>query len=196
MKIILATKNEAKIREINRIFSDLDVEFIGMDNYPGIPKVIEDGKTYHENALKKAKAVYQDTKMPVVSEDSGLEVDALNSDPGIFSARFSGSNASDEENITKLMHLIKNIPEEKRTAQFISVFCLIHNQKVRYFAGEVKGKIITESRGNSGFGYDPVFIPEGYNKTYAELGEDIKNRISHRANAMKKLKKYLLENAI
>ncbi len=192
MKIILATKNKSKIKEMNSIFSDTGIQFVSMDDFLSVPEIKEDGKTYHENAFKKAILVHEKTGLPVVSEDSGLEVDALNRVPGIFSARFAGENASDKENIQKLLRLIKDVPEKRRRARFISVFCIINNEKERFFEGEVRGKIIDTPRGDSGFGYDPVFIPEGYEKTFAELGDAIKNKISHRANAMKKLREYLV----
>ncbi len=191
MKIILATKNKGKIKEINRLFSDLHIEFTGISNDPNLSDIKEDGNTYHENALKKASTTFKKAGLTVVSEDSGLEVDALDRAPGIFSARFAGENATDSENIKKLLNLIKNIPAEKRTARFVSVFCLIENGKETFFEGEVRGSLVDTPRGESGFGYDPIFIPDGYNNTFAELGDNIKNRISHRANAISKLKKYL-----
>jgi len=193
MKILLATKNPGKIREMNRIFSNIGVEFIGLDTLEEVPEVIEDGKTYHENAMKKAMTFYNLASMPTLAEDSGLEVDALNGAPGIFSARFAGENATDKENYEKMLTLLKGMPEEKRTARFVSVLCLIVDATPYFFEGEVRGRILEHPRGESGFGYDPIFVPEEYDLSFAELGADIKNQISHRARAMQKLKDFLKE---
>lgn len=190
-KIILATTNKGKIAEINRVFSGTAIEFIGLDAFPGMPAVVEDGNTFNENAYKKAKAVFEHTGIVSVSEDSGLEVDALNGVPGIYSSRFASETASDRENIEKLVAVLKDVPDDKRTARFVSVFCLYDGREAQYFEGTVKGRLTEEPRGKSGFGYDPLFIPDGYERTFAELGIGIKNRISHRANAVKKLKGFL-----
>jgi len=193
MKILLATKNPGKIREMNRMFSDTGVEFVGLDTLEEVPEVTEDGRTYHENAMKKAMTFYNLASMPTLAEDSGLEVDALNGAPGIFSARFAGENATDRENNEKLLNLLRGIPREKRTGRFVSVLCLIVDGSPYFFEGEVRGSILEHPKGESGFGYDPVFVPEGYDMTFAELGADVKNQISHRARAMNKLKDFLKE---
>ncbi len=193
MKMLLATKNPGKIREMNRIFSNIGVEFIGLDTLEDLPEVMEDGRTYHENAMKKAMTFFNPASMPTLAEDSGLEVDALNGAPGIFSARFAGENATDKENCEKLLTLLRGTPEEKRTARFVSVLCLVVDATPCFFEGEVRGRILEDPRGESGFGYDPIFVPEEYDMSFAELGDDIKNQISHRARAMKKLKDFLKE---
>ncbi len=193
MKILLATKNTGKIKEMNRIFSDSGVEFIGLDTLDHVPDVVEDGRTYHENAMKKAMTCYNAASMPTLAEDSGLEVDALDGAPGIFSARFAGEDATDRENNEKLLSLLRGIPREKRTARFVSVLCLVVDGTPYFFEGEVQGHILDHPRGESGFGYDPLFVPEGYSRTFAELGEEVKNRISHRAEAMRRLKDFLEE---
>ncbi|KJR42864.1 Ham1-like protein [Candidatus Magnetoovum chiemensis] len=190
MKIVLATNNKGKIKEINRLFENTGIIFITLEQ-----KIdpVEDGSTYEENALIKAAAYSASQSLPVCAEDSGLEVDALNKAPGIISARFAGQKATDKDNLDKLLYMMRNIDENKRGARFVSVFCLLENGKKNFFNGFVYGKIALEPKGSSGFGYDPVFIPNGYNeKTFAELGEDIKNSISHRAMAIKALKDYLL----
>ncbi|GMT46777.1 MAG: non-canonical purine NTP pyrophosphatase [bacterium] len=193
MKILLATKNPGKIREMNRIFSNIGVEFIGLDTLEDVPEVMEDGRTYHENAMKKAMTFYNLASMPTLAEDSGLEVDALNSAPGIFSARFAGENATDKENYEKLLSLLKGIPGDKRTARFVSVLCLVVDATPCFFEGEVRGRILEHPEGESGFGYDPIFVPKDYDKSFAELGDATKNQISHRARAMNKLKDFLKE---
>ncbi len=193
MKILLATKNPGKIREMNRIFSNIGIEFIGLDTLKDVPEVMEDGRTYHENAMKKAMTFFNPASMPTLAEDSGLEVDALNGAPGIFSARFADENATDKENCEKLLTLLKGTPEEKRTARFVSVLCLVVDATPCFFEGEARGRILEHPGGESGFGYDPIFVPEEYDMSFAELGDDIKNQISHRARAMKKLKDFLKE---
>ncbi|MBF0487086.1 MAG: RdgB/HAM1 family non-canonical purine NTP pyrophosphatase [Nitrospirae bacterium] len=194
MNLFLATKNQGKVRELNSLFAGTGVEFISAADIMGA--VAEDGDTYYKNAYAKAMAVYEQRPNPVVAEDSGLEVDALDGSPGVFSARFAsdvdGVNSSDEDNINALMDFMQDIPAPNRTARFVSVFCLIMGGKSLFFEGEVVGSITTEPMGGSGFGYDPVFVPAGYDKTFAELGSDVKNRISHRAMAVTKLRDYLL----
>ncbi len=192
MKLILATSNNGKIREINDLFSKTGVDFISLRDCGELPPLVEDGNTFKENAFKKAITVFKATGINVVSEDSGLEVFALNGAPGIFSARFAGEGAGDRENNEKLLNMLKKVPEEERGARFVSLFCLIIDGHASYFEGDVKGRIIHSPAGQSGFGYDPLFVPEGYDKTFAQLGGEIKNRISHRAVALDKLKKFLL----
>ncbi|MGE5893938.1 MAG: RdgB/HAM1 family non-canonical purine NTP pyrophosphatase [bacterium] len=191
-KIILATRNRGKIAEINQLFSGTGVEFVGLDAFPGVPEAIEDGNTFQENALKKAQTVFDHTRIPVLSEDSGLAVDILGGAPGVYSARYASALATDRENIGKLLSDLHGVSPEKRTARFISVFCLYDGRETLYFEGEVQGHLLDVPRGTSGFGYDPLFVPRGYDKTFAELGTEEKNRISHRANAIRKLKGYLL----
>lgn len=190
-QLILATGNKGKIREINALFSDLDIAFIGLDEYPGLPDIVEDGSTFRENALKKAKAVFDHTGIVSVSEDSGLEVDALRGAPGVLSARFASEDATDEDNIKKLLYELEGTPDDSRTARFVSVLCLFDGTGEHYFEGFVAGRIINEPRGVSGFGYDPLFVPDGYDKTFAELGTEIKNAISHRAQSIARLKTFL-----
>jgi XTP/dITP diphosphohydrolase len=178
---------------MNSMFKDTGIQFVGLSILSDIPEVSEDGLTYHENALKKTMTYYNLAKMPTLAEDSGLEVDYLNRAPGIRSSRFAGENATDKENNKKLLALLEGIHGEKRIARFISVLCLVIDEKPHFFEGEVKGHLLTRSRGRSGFGYDPIFVPEGCTKSFAELGVRIKNKISHRAMAMRKLKEFLKE---
>lgn len=191
-KIILSTRNKGKIEEINHLFEGYGIEFVGLDSFPDIPDVVEDGETFRENAYKKACEVYEHVKETALSEDSGLEVDALGGAPGVRSARFASENASDQENITKLIEMLQDIPPKERTARFVSVFCLYDGKETKFFEGYVRGRIKESPSGESGFGYDPLFVPEGYDATFAELGSETKNRISHRAKAIEKLRKHLL----
>jgi XTP/dITP diphosphohydrolase len=195
-KIILATKNKGKVREINALFESegAGVEFAPVDDYIKDMDVEEDGATYRENAYKKAAFVHGRTGLAVVSEDSGLEVKALDWGPGIYSARCAGENASDADNTNKLIAAVSGLSPKERSARYVCVLCLIDGSgRVEYFQGEVRGTVIETPRGFSGFGYDPVFIPEGYDETFAQLGEVLKNSISHRANAIRALKEHLVK---
>ncbi len=193
MKILLATGNKGKIKEMNALFSDMDIEFIGTDTLKETPEVVEDGKTYHDNALKKAMTFYKIALIPTLAEDSGLEVDALHGAPGVYSARIAGEGAPDAEKVRKLLEMMKDVPDERRTARFVSVLCLVLDGKPYFFEGQVRGHITRRPSGRSGFGFDPVFVPEGYKRTFASLGQKTKNRISHRARAIEKLKEFLKE---
>ncbi|MBF0474022.1 MAG: RdgB/HAM1 family non-canonical purine NTP pyrophosphatase [Nitrospirae bacterium] len=196
MKLILATSNKGKVREIGSIFLGTSIEFTGLDTLTNVPEIIEDGITFKDNAYIKAKTIYDFSGADVMSEDSGLCVDYLNGAPGVFSARFAGPAKTDSDNIEKVLTLMKDVPEDKRTAQFRSAFCLIIDGIENFFEGYVKGRIITAPRGSGGFGYDPIFVPDGYSQTFAEIGDDIKNSISHRAMAFEKLKVFLLNKYI
>jgi XTP/dITP diphosphohydrolase len=201
--IILATKNKGKVREINAMFegegvrppASMAIVFAPVDDYIKDMDVEEDGATYRENAYKKAAFVHERTGRAVVSEDSGLEVKALDWGPGIHSARYAGLKASDLDNTKKLIAAISGLPRQERSARYVCVLCLIDKSgRVEYFCGEVQGTVIETPRGVSGFGYDPIFIPEGFKKTFAELGQAVKNSISHRANAIRTMKDKLTAN--
>jgi len=193
-KLLVATKNRGKAKEIKELIGDFFDDVLSLSDFNGNINIIEDGKTFEENALKKAKTVYSLYRLPTLADDSGLEVDALDGRPGVYSARYAGDNATDEEKIKKLLEELKNIPEEKRGAQFVCVLAFIdENGRVYQTKGICRGKIGFEPKGVNGFGYDPIFIPEGYSRTFAELESDEKNRISHRAKAFEKLKKILGE---
>jgi len=200
LKIVIATKNAGKISEIQSIINNSDlknmVETETLLYYPGIPEIVEDGNTFSENAAKKARTVAKFTGHIAVADDSGLEVDALNGAPGVYSARFAGEGATDADNITKLMELLKGTPPEKRGARFVCAIAIATPAgDVSLAEGECSGFIAEEARGTSGFGYDPVFTVPQYEKTFAELGSDIKNRISHRAAALGKLY-HILEEVV
>ncbi len=194
MKLLLATKNPDKIREIKALLKGLDLEFLTLVQVA--PKLIitEKGKTLTANARHKALTALRITKLPSLAEDTGLEVKALACKPGIYSARYAGLNARYEDNVKKLLQAMAHIPSPQRRARFRTVFALaIPGKKVYFFQGTCFGKITAEAKGRMGFGYDPVFVPNGYRKTFAEMKEKTKNRISHRAKALKKVKRFLLK---
>ena len=184
---VLASQNKHKAEEIKQIlgsgFEIKTMDEVGLSDF----EIIEDGNNFEENAAKKAVSVFNKIKMPVIADDSGLCVDFLNGAPGVHTARFAGEKASDSENIDKLLSELKNVSFEKRSAKFVCVIAFIENSadNIKYFKGECSGFILDERRGTSGFGYDPVFYYKEYEKTLAELGEDVKNTMSHRYKALK-----------
>lgn len=188
MKLILATRNQGKVRELTNMLygeasSTQQIEVISLENYPDAPEVIEDGKTYAENAVKKASVIAAYTSHLTLADDAGLEVDALEGAPGIHSKRWAGENATDETRIAKLLEALEGAPN--RRARFIAAIAVVHpNSNPEVVLGVCEGHIRHDPVGESGFGYDPVFVPDGYHQTFAELGEKIKNRISHRAKAL------------
>ena len=188
-KLLIATKNAGKVKEIKAILKDFDMDIISLADLPNVPEVIEDGKTFFENAFKKAKEVSDATGMMVLSDDSGLEVDALNGAPGVYSARYSGESGDDKSNNEKLLKELKDVPENKRTARFKCVMVLYHpSGKWISAEGACEGRIALKPAGEGGFGYDPVFYLDKYGKTMAEIPAEEKNKISHRAKALNELK--------
>ncbi len=191
-KIIFASKNKGKIRELKALLAGKNVDLLSLHNYPDAPSIIEDGQTFLENALKKARAVSEYTGRTVIADDSGLEVDCLGGAPGIHSARYSGAEATDEQNIHKLLEEMEGVPGEKRGAAFRCLLVLYRTDGTfETFEGKLKGTISLGPSGSEGFGYDPVFIVPEYGKTVAEIDPEIKNRISHRGIAFAKLKERL-----
>jgi len=190
MKIIFATKNKGKLKEVKHIFADSDIEILSLNDFKDSFNIEEDGNSFEENAIKKAEEIYSHFKLPVISDDSGLVVEQLNGAPGIYSARYSGENSTDEKNNLKLIKELKNFPPPHK-AKFVcaAVFCDSRNRLVT--SGEFKGQIILEPRGTNGFGYDPLFLPDGLDKTSAEILPELKNKISHRAKAFNKLKQLM-----
>lgn len=189
-RLIVASGNVHKIDEIKKILKGLPLEILSKDEV-GLKEldVIEDGKTLEENAIKKALEVSKRVDGIVIADDTGLFVDKLDGRPGIYSSRYAGENATYEENNRKLLKELEGVKLEDRTAKFKTVIAIVMEDKsYKTVEGECLGKIALAPKGNEGFGYDPLFIVDGYNKTFAELGEDIKNKISHRANALKKLR--------
>lgn len=193
MKLVIATKNQHKLKEIQQILKDLpEYELISLSDYPNAPDVIEDQDSFVGNAGKKALELARYTGELTMADDSGLEVDALNGEPGVYSARYAGAGATYKQLCEKLLKNMENIPAPERTAQFKSVIAVASPEKVLFTVeGICPGKIIHEMRGEHGFGYDPVFLYEPANKTFAELSAEEKNEISHRARALKKLAEML-----
>lgn len=194
MKLVLATRNEGKIREITEILAPHGVEVLPLNEFPGIVEAEEDGVTFKENAVKKASAVCEQTGLMALADDSGLEVDCLEGFPGVFSSRFAGEEKNDEANNKKLLELLEDVPEEYRTARFTCVAAIATPDDWVYTAeGYCEGIIAREPKGEGGFGYDPLFYVPEYGKTFAELEPETKNKISHRAKALAGALDILLE---
>ena len=187
-KLVVATNNAHKLEEISAILGD-EMELLSLKDINCHADIPETANTLEGNARQKAMYIYENYGMDCFADDTGLEVDALNGAPGVFSARYAGEGHDSEANMQKLLKELEG--KENRNAQFRTAICLIMEGKEYLFEGIVKGEIITEKRGGAGFGYDPIFVPEGYEQTFAELGNDIKNTISHRARAVEKLCKFL-----
>jgi len=186
-RIVLATNNKHKISEIKSILSGLPAEILTLGDFPGAPQVEETGKTLEENAVLKAETIFRFTGVPSLADDSGLEVDALQGAPGVLSSRFAGEHCSFEDNNRKLLSMMSDVPWEKRGAKFVCVVALTKDsEQTLTVKGEIRGFIGLEERGESGFGYDPVFCLPELNKTFAQLSFQEKNRISHRARAFGK----------
>lgn len=197
MELLLATRNKNKIIEMTAFLKKLGLKIRSLEDFPDVPDVVEDGKTFEENAAKKAVACAKHTGMLTLADDSGLMVDALRGAPGVKSHRYAGPNATDFENNMKLLDEMKNVAFNDRTAQFICCIAIANsNGLIRTVTGKCEGIILTEPRGREGFGYDPLFMKSDYKKTFAELSLEIKNRISHRAAALEKavlaIESYLL----
>lgn len=193
-RVVFASKNRGKIRELKALLEGLGVALLSLHDYPDAPDISEDGHTFFENALKKARAVSEYTGLIVIADDSGLEVDSLGGAPGIHSARYSGAGATDETNIRKLLEEMKGLSGGERGAAFRCVLILYRpDGTFEAFEGELKGTIARGPSGSEGFGYDPVFIVPEYGRTVAELDPETKNRISHRGKAFAKLKESLRE---
>ncbi|MBM7615168.1 XTP/dITP diphosphohydrolase [Alkaliphilus hydrothermalis] len=190
---VVATGNKHKLEEIGKILEDFFLQIKSMKDVDleGL-HIVEDGKTFEENALIKARTVMEKTGMFTIADDSGLEVDYIDKQPGIYSARFAGEGATDEMNNKKLLGLLEGVPQEKRSGRFVCAMAAVFPDGDEIvLRGECEGKIGFEEKGKSGFGYDPLFIVPQYDKTFAELGPEIKNQMSHRGRALKKLKEAL-----
>ena len=187
--ILLATLNKDKKYEIVNLFSDMSIKILGLDNFPEIDDIPESGETLLENSLIKSREAHRITGLPSLADDTGLEVDLLNGAPGVYSARYAGENVTYDENVNKLLlKLIKYENEEIRTAKFKTVISFVNGEMELTEFGEVEGYITTSKRGSSGFGYDPIFRPKGFNLTFAEMSEMQKAKISHRSVALNKMK--------
>ena len=204
MKLVLATRNIGKVKELTAMISaerkHKDVQILSLQDFPDAPEVVEDGDTYQANASKKATVIADFTGERTLADDAGLEVNALNGAPGIHSKRWAGDDVTDDVRIQKLLEAIEGVSE--RGARFVAAIAIaepinpqnlssLQSDRVQVVIGKCEGHIINEPVGDSGFGYDPIFVPVGYNKTYAELGEKVKNRISHRGKALRSALKLL-----
>lgn len=192
--IIIATSNEGKAREFKELFTSYGYEIKTLLDFPEIGDVPETGNTFAENAFQKASAISKELNTIVLADDSGLEVDVLNGKPGIYSARFAGEHGNDEKNNKKLLAALEGLPLEERTANFhCSLVMVGPDKEPLHVEGEVDGQILEEERGRHGFGYDPLFYLPELDQTMAELPSEQKNKISHRARAIEKLKEHLDE---
>ncbi len=188
-ELVVATENPGKLREIEESLRGMEVKIVSLKDLPPLPPVEEDGKTFLENALKKARAVAHQTVRLTIADDSGLEVDHLGGGPGVRSARFAGESASDADNNRKLLHLLKGVPPAERGASFRCVIAVVDpTGRESWVQGECRGVIVDEERGKNGFGYDPLFFLLDLGKTLAELPLEVKNRVSHRGKALAALK--------
>ena len=190
--LVLATHNPDKQTEMNAVLSDLGLDVIGLDQYPEIDDIPENGTTLLENALIKARAVHLKTGFPALADDTGLEVDALHGAPGVYSARFAGEDATYQDNVKKLLSVMAGVSKQNRTARFRTVVALIDSDTELWTEGIIEGLITREQRGAGGFGYDPIFEAVDTGKTFSEMSAAQKNEISHRARALQKMRKKLI----
>lgn len=194
-KIIFATGNAHKLKEVREIFADTNVELLSLNDFSIVPDIIEYGETFKENSLIKVRKVFGFFNIPAVGDDSGLTVEQLNGAPGVFSARYSGEDATYESNNQKLLKELEKFPPPHK-ASFICTASYFDGETTITAFGKLEGEIVQEYRGQNGFGYDPIFKPEGYETTLAEITLAEKNRISHRGKAFRELKEKLLDRQI
>ncbi len=193
-KILLGTQNPNKLKEVREMLAPLGYQVLGMNDVDLADlEVIEDGETFEANASKKAREIAEAAQMPVLADDSGLAVDYLNGAPGVYSARYSGENATSESNNAKLLSALKGVPQRKRTARFVCVLCYYDPQTKRehLVRGEVEGQILDQLLGENGFGYDPLFYLKEIGMTFAQAPAEVKHRYSHRGRALEQMRQYL-----
>jgi XTP/dITP diphosphohydrolase len=187
-EIIIATKNAGKVKDFETLFSPKGFQVKSLLDFPEMEDVEETGVTFSENATLKAEAISFALNKPVIADDSGLAIDALNGEPGVYSARYAGENKDDNANIEKVLQKLNDVPFEKRTARFHCALAIaVPGKRTEIVEGTCEGHILEEKRGENGFGYDPIFFVEKWRCSMAELSKEQKNQISHRANALKKL---------
>ncbi len=192
--LLLATRNQGKKKEMQQILKGLLLDIINLEDIELLPEIIEDGTSFAENAIKKAKQTAALSGYICLADDSGLEVDALNGNPGIYSARFAGEDADDNKNNKKLLYMLKEVEMEKRTARFVCAVAISDpSGNYRVVSGKCEGRIGLQLEGTGGFGYDPLFIPIGSDKSFAQLTAEEKNSISHRAHALQKAREIIDE---
>jgi XTP/dITP diphosphohydrolase len=190
--LVIATRNKNKLKEFKEILKDLNIEIRSLDDFGPTPEAIEDGETFDDNAYKKALHTAKILGLPAIADDSGLVVEALNGEPGVFSARYAGNNATDDDNLKKLLKNLVGV--ENRKAHFQCVLSIaVPSGPALTYEGRCAGTIIDEQRGDSGFGYDPIFFFEEYGKTFAELSMEEKNKVSHRGKALEEVKSEITE---
>ena len=193
-KIVLATNNLDKLAEMNNVLSDLGLDLLTLNQFPEIGEIQETGITLLENSFIKARTVFNMTGLASLADDTGLEVDALNGAPGVFSSRYAGENVSYEENVKKILDDLKDVPFGKRSARFKTVISFVTSSTELSTDGVLTGMIATEQKGSNGFGYDPVFLVNSLGQTLAEISPSKKNEISHRAIALRKMKDIIKQN--
>src|SRR5580704_13731401 len=194
--VVLATRNAAKLRELARILGAEDsggaqIRLAGLEDFPGAPDVPETGATFEANALLKARAIARHTGLPAVADDSGLCVDALNGMPGVLSARWAGGHGDDKANLDLVLAQIADVPDPRRGARFVCAAALVDGAREVVVTGTVAGRLIRERRGTGGFGYDPIFLPDGFEETTAEMTPEAKDAISHRGRAFRALAPFI-----
>lgn len=190
--LVVATRNKGKIVEIHALLTGLVDQISSAADYAGFPETVEDGATFEENALKKAREAASFTGFPALADDSGLVVDALNGRPGVLSARYAGEAAGDAANNARLLEECQDVPDDRRQAAFVCVLAFVTPEGIeKLFSGRVAGRILSAARGEGGFGYDPLFLVDGFGRSMAELELEEKNVVSHRAQAFMKFREYL-----
>ncbi|MCA1801063.1 MAG: RdgB/HAM1 family non-canonical purine NTP pyrophosphatase [Rhodothermaceae bacterium] len=192
--VLIASKNPHKIEEMSAILAGSGIRVLSALDFPDLPDVEETGVTLEENAVLKAESVFRVSGLACVADDTGLEADALNGEPGVYSARYAGNGATYSDNVKKLLSELKNVPSDSRTARFRTVIALKTERGIEVFHGVCEGRILEVPAGTGGFGYDPVFRPDGYSESFAQMDASEKNRISHRGLALQKLSLFLTEN--
>ena len=191
-ELVVATKNPGKLREIQSLLSRFQLKILSLQDFSQIPPPLEDGMTFAENAAKKAMEVARKTNRLALADDSGLVVDALQGRPGVFSARYAGERATDEQRCQKLLSEMANIPEERRQAAFVCAMALASPEgKLQTVETKCHGRITFSPQGRGGFGYDPIFLVPQFSRTMAELNPEVKNHISHRGQALKRIRRFL-----
>jgi XTP/dITP diphosphohydrolase len=191
-ELLVATRNKKKFQEIKDLLSDLPLKVTSLFDYPACPEIVEDGKTFKDNAIKKALTIAHHTGKMTMGEDSGLEVKALGNKPGVYSARFSGEGATDKKNNVKLLRLLKGVPIKKRQGRYRCLVAFADTRGIiAVVSGSCSGLIALRSKGKNGFGYDSLFLIPRYKKTFGELDSTVKAKMSHRSRALKKFRKVI-----
>jgi XTP/dITP diphosphohydrolase len=192
-QLVLATHNIHKAEELQAMLIGSGIDVLTLENFPAIGDIVEDSDTLEGNAVKKAREVFQATSLPSLADDTGLEVEFLRGAPGVLSARFAGPHATYADNVKKMLNALDGVPQSQRGARFRSVLAFVTQDGERIVEGICPGMIIGVRRGTGGFGYDPIFLPTGYDQTFAEMDLGLKNTLSHRGRAFQQIKRVLLE---